>query len=204
MKRRITGLYAITPVTEDADRLCSDVQAALEGGAQAIQYRFKNLAFETAVRIGQSLRALTHARDRILIINDSVEVMLAVQADGVHLGREDADPGQVRARIGANRLIGVSCYNEFDRALAARTHADYVAFGSVFASTVKPDAVRAPLDLFGRARAQGLNTVAIGGIDATNAAQVIAAGADAVAVITAVFGRPDVREAARQIASCFG
>ena len=133
-------------------------------------------------------------------MNDSVEVMLAADASGVHLGRDDEDPVAVRRRIGPDRLIGVSCYDDFERALRLKDVADHVAFGSVFASAVKPDARRAPLSLFGQARAQAMNTVAIGGITAGNADEVLKAGADALAVITGVFGQQDVRRAARQLA----
>lgn len=197
------GLYAITPETNDADWLVRSVDHALDGGARAIQYRFKEADLDDVVRTARRLTEVCRRHGRPLIVNDSVDVMLAADADGVHLGRDDADPAQTRARVGRSRLIGVSCYDDFDRALAHRDVADYVAFGSVFASTVKPGAVRAPLSLFERARMLGMTTVAIGGIDAGNAPSVISAGADSVAVITAVFGAPDVRGAAARIAACF-
>ena len=198
---RLYGLYAITPETPDTDDLCRQVEAVLSGGATAIQYRQKGLAPDIGLDQARRLQALCVRFDRPLIINDSIGLMEAVGAAGVHLGREDGDPVRARARIGPDRLLGVSCYDQFELALAARGIADHVAFGSVFSSPTKPLAVRAPLALLGRARAEGLNTIAIGGIDADNAASVFAAGADAVAVISAVFGTPDPAAAAARIAA---
>ena len=197
---RLTGLYAITPETADTETLCLQVQAVLSGGARAIQYRQKDLPPALALDQARRLQTLCARFGRPLIINDSIELMEAVGAAGVHLGREDGDPALARARVGSQALIGVSCYDRYELALAARDIADYVAFGSVFASPTKPLAVRAPLSLFTQARADGIASVAIGGIDATNAAAVFAAGADAVAVITAVFAAPDPAAAAAQIA----
>jgi thiamine-phosphate pyrophosphorylase len=199
----ICGLYAITPETEDGDWLVQAVGEALSGGARAIQYRFKHASYDETVRTARRLVETCRRHGRPLIVNDSVAVMLAADAHGVHLGRDDADPAQVRARIGRSRLIGVSCYDDFERALAHRDIADYFAFGSMFASAVKPGTVRAPLALLARARARGLATVAIGGIDAANAGSVIAAGADAIAVVTGVFGQPDVEVAASRLAAWF-
>ncbi len=200
---KITGLYAVTPEWNDTDRLADAVEAALRGGAAAVQYRHKDAAAPLALEQARRLLALCQAYRRPLIINDSVDLMLACDADGVHLGRDDADPFQVRERLGPDRIIGVSCYDDFDRALALRGIADYLAFGSVFLSQVKPGAVRAPLSLFQRGAAVGLPMVAIGGIDATNADQVIAAGAQALAVISGVFAAADPQQAAAAIAARF-
>ncbi|MEB2350997.1 MAG: thiamine phosphate synthase [Burkholderiaceae bacterium] len=122
------------------------------------------------------------------IVNDTIELASAVYADGLHIGRDDGDPATIRAALGAQPILGVWCYDSFERALAACGFADYVAFGSVFVSAVKPGAVRAPRGLFARAREAAMHAVAIGGIDAGNAFEVAQAGAAAVAVITAVFG----------------
>ncbi|MFT3802238.1 MAG: thiamine phosphate synthase [Burkholderiaceae bacterium] len=201
---KLRGLYAITPETPDTEWLARTVAEALRGGAAAIQYRQKGLPREQAEAQARALQALCRAAGRPLIINDSIELMLAIDADGLHLGRDDGDPFAARERIGAGKLLGVSCYDDFDRAYRYREVADQIAFGSVFASPTKPDAVRAPLELFGRARALGLNTVAIGGITAANARQVIDAGADAVAVISAVFDAPDVAAAAAGLVRACG
>jgi thiamine-phosphate pyrophosphorylase len=196
--RAIRGLYAITPPTEDTDRLVRLVAAALVGGAQAVQYRDKS--DDRARRRAQAgaLRELCRQRGVPFIVNDDVELALEVRADGVHLGRDDPDPSAARARLGAGMLIGVSCYADLARALAAvSAGADYVAFGSVFASRTKPQAVHAPLALFARARARvAVPLVAIGGITPANASEVLSAGADSLAVSSALFDAPDARAAA--------
>ena len=202
-KRLPTGLYALTPDSVDDDWLVMAVQAAIRGGASAVQYRNKAISAVQRLRQAQRLARVCREGGALFIVNDSIELAHAAQADGLHIGREDGDPATLRAALGATPILGVSCYDSFERAIAARGIADYVAFGSVYVSAVKPGAVRAPLELFGRARARGLSSIAIGGIDGSNAGTVIAAGADALAVITAVFGASDIAAAARQLSSQF-
>lgn len=184
------GLYVLTPELED-DRLEDSVRAAIRGGATTVQYRNKTL--DAARRLQQAirLRAACHEAGATFIVNDSLDLARESEADGIHLGRDDADPESARAILGSQALIGVSCYDSLERALETREIADYCAFGSVFVSRVKPAAVRAPLELFRQAREAGLHAVAIGGIDAENAGEVARAGAAAVAVITSVFGDAD-------------
>ena len=203
-ERRLAGLYAITPEERDTARLVAKVRECIAGGARAVQYRAKDAAPSVRREQAAALAALCRALDVPLIVNDSVELAIAVRADGVHLGREDGDVPAARSRMRGG-LIGVSCYDEPARArAAAAAGADYVAIGSVFPSSTKPGAVRAPLSLLSEAkRLSDLPVVAIGGITATNAGQAIAAGADMVAVISAVFDAPDVRAAARAIAGLF-
>lgn len=195
---KVAGLYAITPQDADTDRLARKVQAALAGGASLVQYRGKWP--DAALRRVQGERLLDVCRraGAPLIINDDLELALAIGADGVHLGRDDGDVAAARARLGADRLLGVSCYDRLELAIAAvAAGADHVAFGSAFASPTKPDAVRAPPALFTQARALlQVPIVAIGGITPENARLVIEAGADAVAVITALFDALDVAAAA--------
>ncbi len=183
-----TGLYALTPDTIDDAWLAMAVEAAIRGGAAAIQYRNKVADEAQKLRQAQRLARICREAGALLIVNDTIELANAVNADGLHIGRDDGDPATVRAALGAQPILGVSCYDAFERAQAVRGIADYVAFGSVFVSAVKPGAVRAPLGLFARAREAGMHAVAIGGIDAGNAYEVAQAGAAAVAVITAVFG----------------
>ena len=203
-ERRFSGLYAITPEDNDTSRLVAKVRDCIAGGARAVQYRSKDT--RPAIRREQAaaLAALCGALGVPFIINDSIELAIAVGADGVHLGREDGDVRAARNRLGG-RIIGVSCYDELERARsAAQAGADYIGIGSVFPSSTKPGAVRAPLSLLADAkRASGLPVVAIGGITTENAAQAIAAGADMVAVIGAIFNTPDVRTASRAIARLF-
>jgi thiamine-phosphate pyrophosphorylase len=186
-KRPLTGLYALTPDTLDDDWLASAVAATIAGGARAIQYRNKTADAATRLRQAAKLVEVCHSRGVPLIVNDSSDLAIACGAAGVHLGRDDEDPFVARERLGPQAIIGVSCYNDFERAERYCAVADNLAFGSLFGSTVKPGAVRAPLELLTRAKARGWNVVGIGGIDAGNARQVFEAGGDAVAVITAVF-----------------
>ncbi|HLS54752.1 MAG TPA: thiamine phosphate synthase [Zeimonas sp.] len=189
MKKRLpTGLYALTPDSVDDDWVVMAVSAAIRGGASAVQYRNKSVDAQQKLRQAQRIAQACRDGGALFIVNDSIELARAVGADGLHIGRDDGDPAQVRAVLGPGPVLGVSCYDSLERALAVRDVADYVAFGSVFVSTVKPGAVRAPLALFARAREAGMHAVAIGGIDAGNAFEVAEAGAAAVAVITAVFG----------------
>jgi thiamine-phosphate pyrophosphorylase len=202
--RALRGLYAITPGIADTAKLLAQVTACLEGGAALVQYRAKDLPH--ALRLEQARRLAQACRDHgvPLIVNDSVELALASQAGGVHLGRDDGDPRAAR-RAFPHGIIGVSCYDELDRAReAGAAGADYIGIGSVFASSTKPGAVRAPLDLIARARAaSGLPVAAIGGITRANATLAIAAGADMVAVIGALFEAQDIAAAAKDFARLF-
>lgn len=195
---RISGLYAITPDTEDTPELLHRVRLVLSGGARIVQYR--NKTADRALQLEQAiaLRDLTHEYAVPLIINDDVELTGQTGADGVHLGGADSSAADARAALGSGKLIGVSCYNRLPLAYAAvQQGADYVAFGSFFVSAVKPQAVVATTDLLHQAR-RTLNVpiVAIGGIIPGNGAQLLEAGADALAVISAVFGAQDVEGAA--------
>lgn len=203
-RRALRGLYAITPECADTERLLAQAAACLAAGPAILQYRAK--AADPALRLEQARRlaALCRGTRTLFVVNDSLELALAVGADGAHLGREDGDLRAARRALGG-RLLGVSCYDDPRRAAAAaEAGADYVAIGSVFASATKPGAVRARLGLLAEARAaSGLPVAAIGGITADNAAAAIAAGADLVAVVSAIFGAGDVTAAARAIARLF-
>jgi thiamine-phosphate pyrophosphorylase len=196
MAMKLRGLYAITP--ERLDRVAGAVGS---GALCALQYRNKSADAAQQLREARVLAQLCRAHGVPLIVNDDIDLALAVDAAGVHLGRADGDLAAARARL-PGRLLGASCYDRLDlarRAVAAG--ADYVAFGSVFASPTKPAAVRAPLALF--AHDLGVPKVAIGGITLENAPQVVAAGADCLAVITDLFDAPDVAARARQYAKLF-
>lgn len=205
MRTEIAGLYAITPDEPDTAALAAKVRLALAGGATTVQYRNKSATAALKSEQARELLALCRKARALLIVNDDLELALAIGADGLHLGTEDGDLAEARKAIGPKRLLGASCYNRIElaeRAVAAG--ADHVAFGSVFASPTKPAARRAPLALFGEARKRlAVPLVAIGGITPDNARQVIEAGAHAVAVISALFDAPDVEAAARKFASLF-
>lgn len=163
-----------------------------------VQYRSKLGAQALRREQAARLRALCAERAVTFIVNDDVELACSVAADGVHLGATDAALSVARARLGPGAIIGASCYDSLDRARqAVAAGADYIAFGSFFASRVKPQAVSAHPPLLTAAKARWpLPVVAIGGITAANAPALIAAGADALAVITALFDAGDITAAA--------
>ncbi len=202
---RIQGLYGIT----DADllpgkRLLEAVEEALGAGLRLLQYRDKGIDGKRRYREAAALQERCAAHDALLVINDDPLLAKQVGAAAIHVGEEDPAIPELRAFLGPSVLIGVSCYNDLERAAAqARLGADYLAFGAVFPSATKPLARRAPLSLFAEAKPLGLPLVAIGGIDAGNAAQLRAAGCDAIAVVAALFGAPDVAQATRALQQSF-
>jgi thiamine-phosphate pyrophosphorylase len=202
---RVSGLYAVTPDLAETRRLVDLTRAALLGGARFVQYRNKVAADPVKREQALALQKLCDEHRAALIVNDDVNLAVAVGAAGVHLGKEDGPPSIAREAIGPGKLIGVSCYDSLERAHAAvREGADYVAFGSFFPSRVKPAAVRAPISLVSRAKAAfSVPVVAIGGITLENAPALIREGIDAVAVISAVFDASDVTAAARRFTELF-
>ncbi|TAK66826.1 MAG: thiamine phosphate synthase [Betaproteobacteria bacterium] len=194
--RKLAGLYAITPDEPRTDILVDKVAQALRGGASMVQYRNKTAGPELRLEQGRALAALCRVAGAVFIVNDDVALALKLGADGAHLGAADGDLGEARRRLGLDKLLGASCYNRIELAeAAAQAGVNYLAFGSVFSSGTKPGAVRAPLAIFAEARRSfALPLVAIGGITLQNASQVFAAGADAVAVISAVFDAADIAE----------
>jgi thiamine-phosphate pyrophosphorylase len=201
------GLYAIADTGYLSEsRLTDAVAAALAGGARAIQYRDKSSPPDARRRQALALASLCQARGALFVVNDDAELAHAVDADGVHIGRADIALAAARRRLGGERLIGVSCYNDLKRAQrAAGDGADYVAFGSFFPSRTKPGALHADPSLLHAARVcLSIPLVAIGGITPENGAALVAAGADALAVISGVFDAPDVAAAARRYAILFG
>lgn len=199
------GLYVLTRETDDTAALLAAVEAALIGGATAVQYRDKSTDVARRHEQASELAALCRARGVPLIVNDDVRLADLAGADGVHLGRDDARITEARIVLGSKKIIGASCYQSFERAEAAEAAgADYVAFGSVFPSSTKPDANRAPLELFAAAREHlRVPAVAIGGIHAGNAGQLAQAGAHAIAVLSAVFDAADPAAAAHALTRSF-
>jgi thiamine-phosphate pyrophosphorylase len=203
LKFAISGLYAITPEEHDTAKLLSKVKLALQGGARVLQYRNKLSDAATRLEHATALLQLTREFAVPLIINDDAQLAKQVEADGVHLGGEDGSVAAARALLGTQKIIGVSCYNRLELAHeAVKQGADYVAFGALFASTVKPDAPVATLALLQQARLEiHLPKVAIGGITLANGASVLHAGADALAVISALFDAEDICLTARRFAN---
>lgn len=186
---KIRGLYAVTPDEQDTDVLVAKVEAALRGGVSVLQYRNKRADHKLQTQQARAILPLCRQYQVPLIINDSIKLCLTLDADGVHLGADDGNLSEARARLGAGKILGASCYNRLDLAIAAgQAGADYAAFGACFASGTKPNAVVAPLDLFSQARSElNIPLVAIGGINLDNVGLVLQAGAHAVAVVGALF-----------------
>lgn len=185
----IKGLYAVTPDEADTNVLLSKVEAALQGGINVLQYRNKKASHKLLTQQARVILPLCRQYHVPLIINDSVKLCLTLDADGVHVGADDGNLVEIRTRLGAGKILGASCYNRFDLALSAQqAGANYVAFGACFASSTKPNAPVAGLDLFKLAQAQlKIPAIAIGGITLTNASLAIEAGASSIAVINAIF-----------------
>ena len=190
----LRGLYAITPDAIDKEILLSRVEAALRGGARIVQYRDKQGGAVARAETARALRASCRRFGAVFIVNDDLALALALGADGVHLGADDGDLAAARRALGPEKLLGASCYADFELArAAAAAGADYVAFGAVYASPTKPLAPPAPLHLFARCRDElGLPACAIGGITLDNAPALIAAGAGLLAVISDLFAAHDV------------
>ncbi len=205
LSSNIKGIYAITPDIADTDLLIRKVEAALIGGVSILQYRNKQANHKLQTQQARALLPLCRRYAVPLIINDSVKLCLTLDADGVHLGADDGNLAEVRARIGDGKILGASCYNRFDLGITAQNQgADYVAFGACFASNTKPNAPVANLSLFRQARTKlNIPSVAIGGINLQNAVQVIKAGADAIAIIQAIFAADDVKLASQQFSQLF-
>jgi thiamine-phosphate pyrophosphorylase len=184
------GLYAITPDIADTAALVRKVEQVLKAGVAMLQYRNKAISKDKRLLQARELAPLARGYGVPFIINDELDIALAVGANGVHLGKDDGDLAAARAQL-PGKILGASCYNDLDKARAAvRAGATYIAFGSVYPSSTKPDAVRAPLSLFGHDL--GVPRCAIGGITLENAPALIAAGASLLAVISDVFDAPDV------------
>lgn len=205
-RSQLTGLYAITDASgKNLDTLIRQVEQALIGGVRIIQYRDKSTDAKQRLEACQLIRKLTRQYNALLIVNDDVELARTIQADGVHLGKDDMDIEQARAQLGQTAIIGVSCYNRFDLAeQALKAGADYIAFGSFFPSTTKPEAATAKPALLTKARETlDIPVVAIGGITTENGRDLIEAGADMLAVVNGLFGQSDIESRAKRFCSLF-
>jgi thiamine-phosphate pyrophosphorylase len=205
------GLYGITPEWEDTDRLLQAISQAAAGGMTALHWRRKTIPAGERVAQARAVVDLCRTLGVVSIINDDWRLAALVDADGAHLGRDDGSLAEARVAL-EDKVIGCSCYNQ--PALAAqalKAGADYIAFGAIYPSAIKPDAVRATLEDIeqGRMLAESARerpraaVVAIGGIGPDNAAPVIHAGADSIAVISSLFGAADIRSEAARCAALF-
>ncbi|HEY9280280.1 MAG TPA: thiamine phosphate synthase [Eoetvoesiella sp.] len=206
------GLYGVTPEWDDTDRLIAAIEAAAKGGMAALQWRRKTAALDQRLPQALALAERCKALGVLFIVNDDYRFALATNADGVHMGREDGSLAEARKALGPHKIIGSSCYNDLDLARRAlQANVDYIAFGAMYPSSVKPDAVRATLDHIRLARELIKNhpsptpatIVAIGGLTADNAGPVVDAGADNIALISGLFGAADIQATAARCQALF-
>lgn len=203
-RKPLRGLYAVTPEALSGAALYRAAEAVCGNGAVVLQYRNKSGDAARRRADADALRAITTVCGALFVINDDIELAKACGADGVHVGRDDGGPALARKALGRDALIGVSCYD--DPALAraaARDSADYVAFGSMYASSTKPAAPPASIGRFAEVSDLGLPRCAIGGITLARAPELIAAGADLLAVVSDLFDAPDIAARARAYAQLF-
>ena len=200
----IRGLYAITPDEADTGALVRAVEQTLGAGTRLLQYRNKKagpLVRREQLRVLQPICA---AFGCTLVVNDDWREAIDLGIGAVHIGGDDGNAAEVRAAIGPEVILGVSCYASLARAAESAPHADYLAFGSMFPSSTKPTAVSAAMGMLREARGLGKPLVAIGGINRDNARLALDAGADAIAVISGVFGEASVAEATAALLKIIG
>lgn len=206
------GLYGVTPEWDDTDKLMEAISAATRGGMVALQWRRKTASPETGLIQARRLAEHCHKLGLLFIVNDDWRLAALIDADGVHLGREDGSIAQARLALGSDKIIGCSCYNQPTLATQAlKADVDYIAFGAMYPSKIKPDAIRATLENIeqGRKLTEASLTrprvavVAIGGITADNAAPVVQAGADSIALISGLFDSDNIQATAAQCAALF-
>ncbi len=201
MKKKIDySLYLVTDRGLAGERPLSQIlAAAIRGGVSIVQYREKNASFRQMLAEARELRAICHMHHVPFIVNDRVDLALAVDADGVHVGQEDMPAALARKLIGPGKILGVSAENVDQAREALEEGADYVGASPVFSTPTKPDAPP-PLGLQGLeeiTRACPLPVVAIGGINSANAVDVLHAGAAGLAVVSAIVAAEDAERAAR-------
>jgi len=201
----LRGLYAVTPDDSILPRLSALVRETLAGGVKVVQYRNKVAPPPLFRAQAAELLRICRASGALLIVNDNPEIAADIGADGVHVGREDGGVARARAIVGPDKIIGVSCYDDLSIAeLAVTEGADYIAFGAMFPSSVKPGAVPAPLSLISEAKARfKVPVCAIGGIKTSNVQTLIDAGVDMAAVITDLFDAPDIAAQTRAYQDLF-
>lgn len=202
LRRRFAerGLYLVTDDRLAPDQLETALDAALRAGAPIVQFRMKRGSKRERLALGQRVADRVRRAGALVLVNDELDLALALDADGLHLGQDDLPPAVARRLLGPERLIGVSVSHLHEVAPAEQAGADYLGVGAIYPTGTKPDAEPASLALLAAVRAATrLPIVAIGGITAANLAPVIQAGADAVAVVSAVFGAPDPGRATTEL-----
>ncbi|MGQ0794178.1 MAG: thiamine phosphate synthase [Deltaproteobacteria bacterium] len=206
MKFALRGLYVITDKKLiPRERFAESVEAAIRGGAKILQIREKDTPNEEIIRLGLELLAIARRYNVPLIVNDSPWLAKEIGADGVHLGRGDAEIAEARSILGSEAIIGISCYGDIERGMnAEREGADYLAFGTPYDTPTKPGRKPTPFEVLLEAKRKLTAPIfAIGGITPENARDVLEMGVDGIAAITSVFGASDPEAAARRLAALF-
>lgn len=206
MKRKLKGLYAVTNENfSEKKQWLKDIESAIYGGVKIIQYRSKTRNKDFQFQQASSLKKLCEKHECTLIVNDNAVLAKKINADGLHVGRNDISIKEAKKILGENSIIGVSCYNDLERAKSAeKNSASYVAFGSFFQSITKPDAVSADIKILKVAKHElNIPICAIGGINRENAKDVINAGADMIALMSGIFLASDINSEALHISSLF-
>ena len=200
---RLNGLYLVLDAAALGGRDEVEVAAAaVRGGARIIQLRDKHRGKADVLAAARKLRSLCAEKGVLFVVNDHLDIALAVRADGLHLGQDDLPPAEARRILPLDMLIGCSTHSTAEAVRAQAAGADYVALGSIYPTTSKERYRLVGLETLRRTRSRvSVPLVAIGGINDTNVREVIKAGADAVAVISAVLGADDVERAARKLAA---
>ena len=199
------GLYLVTPDWDDTARLLAVTEAALRGGAALLQYRHKTASPSLRHEQAGALLSLCREYQKPLIINDHVALCMELDADGIHVGGEDASVAEVRAALGSSKIVGASCYGSLALARAAcAAGASYVAFGGFYPSLVKKYPVTTAPQIVSQAKIEiPLPSVVIGGMTSANAVPLVSSGADMVAAISSVYLAKDPEAAARDFLQLF-
>ena len=201
----LAGLYLVTPDWDDTDQLIKVTEQALLGGAAVVQYRHKLASADVRLEQAGALQALCRQFDVPFVINDHVDLCLQLDADGVHVGGTDVSVAAARKVLGADKIVGASCYGDLDLAHSAFwSNASYVAFGGFYPSRVKKYPVTTSANIVSSACAAiPLPNVVIGGMNVENCQPLIEAGADMVAAISSVYLAIDPQAAAREFVQLF-
>ena len=195
-------LYAVTDRRwlADGETLYQVVEQAIDGGVTFVQLREKGLAKDLFLEEAREIKKLCNARKIPFVINDSVDIALAMDADGVHVGQSDMEAGDVRETLGPDKIIGVSAQTVEQAKLAEAHGADYLGVGAVFATGSKDDAVEVgPQTLRDICQAVSIPVIAIGGISKENVSQLTGSGICGIAVISAIFAQKDVKAASKEL-----
>ena len=200
------GLYIVTPNWDDTEKMVDITEKALQGGAAIVQYRNKDASPELRREQAAAVQAVCKKYGAPFIINDHVDLCLELDADGIHVGENDAAVAAVREQVGPDKIVGSSCYGEMDRVRAAHeAGASYIALGGFYPSRVKEYPVTTELDIVKQMKEEfpDMPSCAIGGITLENAKPLVERGVDMICVISSVYFQDDPEAAAHELAELY-